>query len=61
MIPQHGHCNICGKAIKFGEAICSEKCQKEYEQFVKKRKMYVYIMYGAVAVLLVVVFLQILG
>lgn len=61
MIPQHGHCQVCGKAVKFGEAICSEKCQKDYAGFAKKRKMYVYIMYIALAFLLIMVFLQLMG
>ena len=61
MIPQHSHCQICGKAVKFGETVCSEKCQKDYEQYAKKRKMYVYIMYGALAILLIMVFMQIMG
>ena len=60
MIPQHGHCQMCGKAIKYGETVCSDKCQEEYEKYVKKRKMYIYIMYIALAFLLVMMFLQIM-
>ncbi|HDN50605.1 MAG: DUF2116 family Zn-ribbon domain-containing protein [Thermoplasmata archaeon] len=60
MIPQHGHCQMCGKAIKYGETVCSDKCQEEYEKYLKKRKMYIYIMYIALAFLLVMMFLQIM-
>ncbi len=60
MIPQHGHCQMCGKAIKHGERVCSDKCREEYEKYLKKRKMYIYIMYIALAFLLVMMFLQIM-
>ncbi len=59
MIPQHSHCQICGKAIKYGEVVCSEKCKKEYENFIKRRKMYIYIMYAALLFLIVMVVMQI--
>ncbi len=52
-IPQHSHCQICGKAIPFGETICSDKCKTEYDDFLKKRRRYMYLMYGTLAVLLV--------
>ncbi len=51
---------MCGKAIKYGETVCSDKCQEEYEKYLKKRKMYIYIMYIALAFLLVMMFLQIM-
>lgn len=51
---------MCGKAIKYGETVCSDKCQEEYEKYVKKRKTYIYIMYIALAFLLVMMFLQIM-
>jgi len=51
-IPQHAHCQICGKAIPYGEIVCSDECREKYEALVKKRKMYIYIMYGALALLL---------
>ncbi|RLF46526.1 MAG: DUF2116 family Zn-ribbon domain-containing protein [Thermoplasmata archaeon] len=60
MIPQHSHCQICGKAIKYGEVVCSEKCKKEYEQFIRKRKMYVYIMYAALLFLIIMVVMSII-
>ncbi|HHH78183.1 MAG TPA: DUF2116 family Zn-ribbon domain-containing protein [Thermoplasmatales archaeon] len=51
-IPQHSHCQICGKAIPYGEIVCSDECREKYDQLVKKRKMYIYLMYGALALLL---------
>ncbi len=58
MIPPHSHCQICGKAIKYGEIVCSEKCKKEYENFIKKRKMYIYIMYAALFFLIILILIQ---
>ncbi len=52
-IPQHAHCQICGKAIPYGEVVCSDECREKYDQLVKKRKMYLYVMYGALALLIV--------
>ena len=51
-IPQHSHCQICGKAIPYGETVCSDECREKYDQLVKKRKMYIYLMCGALALLL---------
>jgi len=52
-IPPHSHCIVCGKAIPYGEKFCSEKCKNEYEKIIKRRKMYVYIMYLALAILII--------
>ena len=51
-IPQHSHCQICGKAIPYGETVCSDECREKYDTLVKKRKMYLYMMYAALALLL---------
>jgi len=44
---------MCGKAVPIEETLCSDKCKGEYDAFVKKRKRYLYLMYGSLAVLLV--------
>jgi predicted nucleic acid-binding Zn ribbon protein len=52
-IPQHLHCQICGKAIAgTDETVCSEECKKRYQGLMKKRKMYVYIMYALIILIL---------
>lgn len=51
-IPQHSHCQICGKAVPYGETVCSDECREKYDTLVKKRKMYLYMMYAALALLL---------
>lgn len=57
-IPQHSHCQICGKAIPVDERFCSDKCEEEYDEYVKKRKRWMYLMWGALAVLMIVFILS---
>ena len=52
-VPQHTHCQICGKAIPITVTLCSEECKQKYQAMVKKRKMLVYIMYALIAVILI--------
>jgi len=47
-IPQHMHCSMCGKAIPISETLCSDECKQKYDAMVKKRKLWVYIMYAAI-------------
>jgi len=47
-IPQHMHCQICGKAVASAETLCSDECKTQYQALVKKRKTYMYIMYAAI-------------
>jgi len=53
-IPQHSHCQMCGKSIPFKEMLCSEECKQKYQKLVKRRKLLVYLMYGILAALIVV-------
>ena len=55
-IAQHTHCNICGKAIPISELHCSEECKQKFEKMIKKRKMYMYIMYITMAVIILIFF-----
>ena len=57
-IPPHSHCIVCGKAIPPGEKFCSEKCRQEYEKMVRRRKLYIYLMYLALAILLITLFMS---
>ncbi len=47
-IPQHSHCQMCGKAVPVDETLCSEECKENYQTMVKKRKRLVYIMYALI-------------
>ncbi|MBC7081150.1 MAG: DUF2116 family Zn-ribbon domain-containing protein [Thermoplasmatales archaeon] len=54
MIPQHSHCRICGKAIKYDEDFCSEKCKSEYENYLKKRRRLQIIFYILIFLVIIV-------
>jgi predicted nucleic acid-binding Zn ribbon protein len=55
---QHKHCQVCSKAIPLSEEFCSEECKVEFEALVKKRRMYIYIMYGMIILIIVVMLLS---
>jgi predicted nucleic acid-binding Zn ribbon protein len=55
---QHRHCQVCSKAIPFSEEYCSEECKVEFEALVKKRRSYIYIMYGMIVLIIVVMILS---
>jgi len=47
----HSHCEVCGKAIPEGERFCSPKCQREYEERVRKQRRLIRVLYLSLAVL----------
>jgi predicted nucleic acid-binding Zn ribbon protein len=49
----HRHCKVCGKVCTPGEETCSKACRTKREQTLQTRKMYTYLMYGVVALLLI--------
>lgn len=55
---QHKHCQVCSKAIPLSEEICSEECKVEFEALVKKRRSYIYLMYGMIVLIFVVMLLS---
>ena len=55
---QHRHCQVCSKAIPMSEEFCSEDCSGEFEVMVKKRRSYIYIMYGMIVLIIVVMILS---
>jgi len=52
-IAQHTHCQMCGKAIPVDETLCSEECKQKYQNILKKRRRYIYVMYAAIAVMII--------
>jgi predicted nucleic acid-binding Zn ribbon protein len=58
-IPQHMHCQICGKAIPTSdtETMCSDECKQRYQGLTKRRKLWVYIMYALIFVMIAVLFI----
>jgi predicted nucleic acid-binding Zn ribbon protein len=57
-VAQHTHCHMCGKTIPFLETLCSEECKKKYQKMLKKRKIFVYIMYVIVFFILALFLVQ---
>jgi predicted nucleic acid-binding Zn ribbon protein len=55
LIPQHTHCHMCGKSIPVGETLCSEECKQKFQSLVKRRKLILYLMYGMLAALIVII------
>jgi predicted nucleic acid-binding Zn ribbon protein len=57
-VAQHKHCYICGKAIPLLETLCSEECKQKYQTMIKKRKIFVYVMYIVVFFILALFLVQ---
>jgi predicted nucleic acid-binding Zn ribbon protein len=55
-VGQHTHCHICGKAIQADETLCSDECKQKYQGMLKKRKLWLYLMWalilGTVAIII---------
>jgi predicted nucleic acid-binding Zn ribbon protein len=50
----HRHCKVCGKVCDVGSETCSRACREKRETLVSTRRNYTYIMYGLIAVLVIV-------
>jgi len=59
-IPQHKHCQVCGKAIRSKQAMCSDECKADWEKTVKRKQIWL-IAYVAAAMVMVVVIMLSLG
>lgn len=57
-IPQHTHCQICGKAIAGEETMCSDECKQRYESMIKRRKWLSYILYGSMIFIVIILLLS---
>lgn len=55
---QHRHCQVCSKAIPISEEVCSEKCKIELEEMVKKRRRMVYLIYGSMIFVIIILILS---
>jgi predicted nucleic acid-binding Zn ribbon protein len=54
-LPEHDHCQICDDPIDLGQKFCSEKCQEDYREEVKREKLRSYLFLVAIAVVVIVV------
>jgi predicted nucleic acid-binding Zn ribbon protein len=55
IIPQHTHCHMCGKSIPVGETLCSEECKQKFQSLVKRRKIFLYLMYIMLAAFIIII------
>jgi predicted nucleic acid-binding Zn ribbon protein len=53
-IPQHRHCQVCGKAIKAKDEMCSDRCKKDWDKTVKRKRFWL-MAYGLSAAMLVLI------
>ena len=60
-IPNHSHCVICTRAVPHGDKTCSPECQAQFDELQKKRKRSMYVMYGLMALAIVVLLLSTSG
>ena len=50
----HRHCKVCGKVCAVGEETCSRACREKRAAQVASRRNYQYLLYAAIAILLIV-------
>jgi predicted nucleic acid-binding Zn ribbon protein len=50
----HRHCKVCGRVTKPGAETCSAACADQRARRVSSARTYQYLLYGAIAVLLIV-------
>jgi predicted nucleic acid-binding Zn ribbon protein len=50
----HRHCKVCGRVCAIDSETCSRACRDKREQQLQSRRMYSYLLYGAIALLLIV-------
>ncbi len=50
-IPAHKHCPVCGISIPPDEEFCSKKCEKQWNEMIKRKKKSATIMWALVGVL----------
>jgi predicted nucleic acid-binding Zn ribbon protein len=60
-IPNHGHCWICGRAVPFGEHLCSPECEAKHAENQRKRRLWMWLLYGAMALAIGVIVYNAIG
>lgn len=51
-LPEHRHCEVCGKSMAMGERVCSPDCQKRFDEALKARKKSMWMFMGLIALVL---------
>ena len=50
----HRHCKVCGRVCDVGDETCSRACQEKRARQLQSRRNYTYLLYGTIALLLIV-------
>ncbi|MGD0250446.1 MAG: DUF2116 family Zn-ribbon domain-containing protein [Thermoplasmata archaeon] len=50
----HRHCKVCGRVCDVGEETCSRACGEKRARQLQSRRNYTYLLYGTIALLLIV-------
>ena len=51
----HRHCKVCGKVCGVGEETCSKACRQTRAAQLASRRTYTYLLYAAIAILVLAV------
>jgi len=49
----HRHCKVCGRVCGVGEDTCSRACREKRAAQVSSRRTYTYLLYAAIAILVI--------
>lgn len=60
-IANHAHCQICQRAIAYGDKTCSADCEKKYDDLQRRRKRAVWTMYGLMALAFLVLVMSMMN
>ncbi len=48
-LPEHKHCEICGRPIPVGDRLCgSDECKKKWDEALKAKKRGMYMLIGVI-------------
>lgn len=50
----HRHCKVCGRVCAVDDETCSRACRERRAQQLQTRRMYTYLLYGSIALILLV-------
>jgi predicted nucleic acid-binding Zn ribbon protein len=50
----HRHCKVCGRVCDVSEETCSRTCAEKRAAQLQTRRTYTYLLYGTIALLLIV-------
>jgi predicted nucleic acid-binding Zn ribbon protein len=60
-ITQHKHCIECGRVVSIKKQTCSERCESAVNEKVKKRRLWMFVYMGMIAIFIAILFVQLGG